>query len=1614
MTRTRLRLRNPVRAKLRGRSAFPAVRLLSTMGVLALAAVLWGVLPVEGQTDSVPAQPTGLTAVASHDSVALSWDDPGDASITHYRVYRRDRSVDDVGVFHLIESDTGSAATTYTDGTVQPEGSYVYRVKAVNSHGASDWSKYARADTPAAPLAGFTLVDASDQSVLATLSDGVALTLSNPDTGSFGIRVETDAGASIGSVRLELSGQKSHTQTEGITPYSLYGDDADGLHGEPLPVGSYTLKATAYSQSNLQGDALDTLEVSFTVADANSPAVGAPAISGTARAGETLTANTDDIADADGLDDVSYDYQWLTDDTDIEDATGSSYDLTSNDVGKTLQVRVSFTDDAGNKETLTSGATAAVEPQDPSDYVQVWSSTLTVGSGGGGHGFSFFGSFGSLSPDSFQRDGKTVDVGAVVLVGSELHLSLHPAPGAPFALEVDTAQFLSGAAAARDSVNGLRLYTWDAPSLSWAADDAVSLSLHYPPVPPDAPTGLEGEADKHLSVSLKWADPEDGSITGYRVKRMKVDDDQGDVITLVEDTESQDTGYEDQSVQPSALYNYVVLALVKNTVGEPSMPLVMRVPPAPPEGLEATAARDSVTLTWDDPGDDTITGYVILRDDVVLELNAVAELIEVGQKKKRKYVDGTVAEQTTYEYQVVARNAGGEGGRSDVEATTPGAPISMVAMEDASLSGLSLTDFNIGTFSAGTTVYGVRPGLFEELTGGSVTTTVTATTTQALATMTDPGTSVAITPGDADAVADGHQVVINEDLEAIEIVVTAADGATQLTYTVNVERPYAHCALRDFDVPSGTGTLSADDFFGSAGRSDYLDVGDHCNSLLAQSKGIGDLRALGYASEDRYGRFYCFVVERQAEVKIELSSDGIDSLLALRWWGEKTATHDPGDVMASTGADSRTDTHAITRTLVAGVYVVEASTYWPMYTGPFTLRVSTTAGEPAAFSMRDASLSALTLTKVDLTAFDPGEADYERNVAADVTHVTVDATAARTGANVDIAPADSDTTTTEDHEVALEADGRTEVVVTVTAQNGVDARTYTVALNRVDGTTHPLSSDSSLSALGLSGLSIGTFASATTEYTYSPDTLEKVLNGVTTTVSATPTQTGALVTITPADDDPAPGHQIYRPADQDILVTVTPPDGLSPKTTYVLKYRSETFGDASLSGLTLSGINFGAFESGDTYYTYSLNNLYHIIDEWMTTVTATPTQEGATVSISPADADENMLGHQVVRPSEQQIRVTVTPPDRISPKRTYMLDHVSPLKRDSSKDLAITVPSSWSGHLWRVTDIWSDGEQMWAVLNNYGLLEDRVVVFDLDTGQQLSTHSLESLGTGHDCVYGLWSDGATAWGTTGCEAPGWIHAYDLATWTRTPDRDIEVPRNLQLEFRGLTFDGNTLWAARSSRWSWYEADCAHGLYAYDLASLERVDRWCRRSTDGMTVFTDVYSDGRLIWVMDLYGSLRVFELGTWERRRGFEWMFMSRWNGLIDFPRGLWSDGRTMWFSDSYTGKVFAFSMPESGRLRLLKLSGVDFGPFLNGVFEYEAEVANDVSVTTVTAERAFTTGSSAITIDAAGVTTDAGADPGHQVNLSEGENVITITVTAPDGVNTETYTVTITRAGGG
>ncbi len=118
---------------------------------------------------------------------------------------------------------------------------------------------------------------------------------------------------------------------------------------------------------------------------ANSPASGAPVISGAAQVGEALTADTTGITDGDGLTNVSYSYQWIRNDgnadSDIAGATASTYELAAADRGMTIKVQVNFTDDRSNDESLTSDPTSVVvvRPNSPASGAPVISGAAQVG-----------------------------------------------------------------------------------------------------------------------------------------------------------------------------------------------------------------------------------------------------------------------------------------------------------------------------------------------------------------------------------------------------------------------------------------------------------------------------------------------------------------------------------------------------------------------------------------------------------------------------------------------------------------------------------------------------------------------------------------------------------------------------------------------------------------------------------------------------------------------------------------------------------------------------------------------------------------------------------------------------------------------------------------------------------------------------------------------------------------------------------------------------------------------------------------------------------------------------------------------------------------------------------
>ena len=255
----------------------------------------------------------------------------------------------------------------------------------------------------------------------------------------------------------------------------------------------------------------------------------------------------------------------------------------------------------------------------------------------------------------------------------------------------------------------------------------------------------------------------------------------------------------------------------------------------------------------------------------------------------------------------------------------------------------------------------------------------------------------------------------------------------------------------------------------------------------------------------------------------------------------------------------------------------------------------------------DATLSALSLTgyntrastssPVDIGTFDPGTMSYTSSVAHGIRKVTVEPTLSHSAASYII----------RIHGVQGPSwdwvfVGSNVITVEVTAGDLSTTKTYTVTVTRPEAST-----DATLSGLTLGNIDFGTFASDTTSYTAS------VAHSVSEiTVTPTVNDSGAEHVIK-LDGRPVSlrillfGHVPLSVGSNIITVEVTAEDLSTTKTYTVTVTRAAASTDATLSGLTLSSVDFGTFASSTTSYTAE-------VDSSVTETTATPTvnDSGAT------------------------------------------------------------------------------------------------------------------------------------------------------------------------------------------------------------------------------------------------------------------------------------------------------------------------------------------------------------------------------------------------------------------
>ena len=419
------------------------------------------------------------------------------------------------------------------------------------------------------------------------------------------------------------------------------------------------------------------------------------------------------------------------------------------------------------------------------------------------------------------------------------------------------------------------------------------------------------------------------------------------------------------------------------------------------------------------------------------------------------------------------------------------------------------------------------------------------------------------------AVVEDGVVPLAEGENAITIEVTAEDGETAITYTVTVTRagPPATGPTAAIDLsPSGPVTEGTEitvtmsfanlEFDSDTSDTDYIfraDVvdADECENQ-AGGYGLGVER-------------YMYRVDEDPEVR----AGTVSTACPAGDYTVRASIASPGNVELAS---------------VSASFTVNAPAEQPQTPEP---------------SSTDATLSGLTLSGIDFGTFDSATTGYTASVANDVMQTTVTPTSSDDGATYAIklgGVADAD-------RVIPLAVGSNVITIEVTAEDGNTVKTYTVTVTRAEA---PLSTDATLSGLTLRGIDFGTFDPAITGYA------AEVVNDVAqTTVSPTANDDGATYVIKLDGVSDADGVIPLTVGSNVITIEVTAEDGNATQTYTVTVTRAEPLStDATLSGLAMSGVDFGTFDSATTGYTASVAN-----DVEETTVTPTTNDDGATYAV---------------------------------------------------------------------------------------------------------------------------------------------------------------------------------------------------------------------------------------------------------------------------------------------------------------------------------------------------------------------------------------------------------------
>ena len=531
----------------------------------------------------------------------------------------------------------------------------------------------------------------------------------------------------------------------------------------------------------------------------------------------------------------------------------------------------------------------------------------------------------------------------------------------------------------------------------------------------------------HDLVYVAWEIPHDRDITSYVLQRYEPDGSASPYARWEGSTHGgAGHGQGDGTVQPDTQYRYVLM--LKNNPGaiiiETSVSVrTSRAPssdptppdPSPPTSTDATLS--ALTLSGIDIGtfDSATTSYSAQVANNVTETTVAATVNHSGASynvKLNGMEDGDGVIPLAVGSNVIAIEVTAEDGAttriytvSVTRSELPQPPPPPTLSNDATLSALTLSGIDIGTFDSATTSYSAQ------VANNATETTVTATVNHS-------GASYNVK---LNGMEDGDGVIplaVGSNVIAIEV--TAQDGSTSQTYTVIVTRDALPTSVPDEETPTPvTGELPTDDPPVNFRVTSYSHNSVSVAWEVPRNRGITN-----------------FILQRY-------EPDG-DALLSGRWENPTNGGAGHGWSKGTLEPDAQYR-YVLMLKDDSGKTIIEASVSVQTLPDP-----TDTSPTPEPSASTDATLSSLSLSFIDLRLggrlrpFSPAWTHYNASVAEDVTETTVTATVNNPEASYKVKLGG----VVDDDGVIPLALGSSVITIAVTAEDGVTTRIYTVRVTR--------------------------------------------------------------------------------------------------------------------------------------------------------------------------------------------------------------------------------------------------------------------------------------------------------------------------------------------------------------------------------------------------------------------------------------------------------------------------------------------------------------------------------------------------------------------------------------